>query len=328
MPRPFDPPLSGTRLARLSRFIRRGASGDLPRHAFSDHDGVSGRGADRGNAPGRLHALLLFLLILLSPVAHADDFAEALKPLANDSFADTTGVVERLAELVDPRAIPLLRALGEGELFIRKRDRRVIIQRGGATTDAVSGATAEMARSDGDAVRTNNRVRGALGRLSLFAPDPAERLEAARAVLRTCSVDNVPLLEKSLETERDPAIRAAKQLALGASRLLSPQRDAQLGGVEGLAGRSDAEVLNILRGFTQDQSRHPDAKAVAAKAIEAIDARRARLRMVQTMFQGLSLGSVLLLAVLGLAITFGVMGVINMAHGEIVMIGAYATFVV
>ncbi len=278
------------------------------------------------------HALFFLLLLLLSPLARADDFADALKPLANDSYADTVGVIERLADLADPRAVPLLRAFGDSELFMRKSDKAIILQRDGAMIDAVTGAKLEVARGDLDAVRANNRVRGAvrsaLGRLSLFSPDTAERLDAAHSVLKTRSVDNVPLLERALESEKDPRVRGAKQIALAASRLLIPARDAQLAGVAGLAASSDGDVLAILRGFAQEATAHPDAKAAALRAIADVDTRLTRLRIVQTIFQGLSLGSVLLLAALGLAITFGVMGVINMAHGEMVMIGAYATFAV
>ncbi len=285
--------------------------------------------AARGGA--WFHALFILLLLLLSPFARADDFSDALKPLANDSYADTVGVIEKLADLADARAVPLLRAFGEGELFIRKSDKAIVLQRKDALIDAVSGATIDTPRGEFDAVRANNRVRGALrgalGRLSLFSPDTHERLDAARSLLKTRSLDNVKLLERALENEKDPSVRSAKQIALAASRLLMPERDAQLAGVT-LAASSDGDVLAILRGFAQDTAAHPDAKAAALRAIADVDTRLMRLRIVQTIFQGLSLGSVLLLAALGLAITFGVMGVINMAHGEMVMIGAYATFAV
>ena len=282
----------------------------------------------------RLRTALRIVLALaaLAAPARADDFAAALAPLAKDSFAETAGVVEKLAELGDPRGVPLLRALGDGELFLRKSDGRPVIRRGTGGIDGLTGAAISFAPAEGDPVRVNNRVRGALrgalGRLELYAPDAAERLEAARAVLKTRSADNIPLLEKSLETERDPAVRAAKTTALAASRLLSPDPTVQIAGISALAASSDGEVMNILRGFALDNAANPAARDAARGAIEAMEARIARLRFVQTVFQGLSLGSVLLLAALGLAITFGVMGVINMAHGEMVMLGAYATFAV
>ncbi|MBL8696984.1 MAG: urea ABC transporter permease subunit UrtB [Alphaproteobacteria bacterium] len=277
-----------------------------------------------------LAASLVAILLLASSLARADDFTDALKPLANDSYADTVAVIERLAELGDPRAVPLLRALGDGELRVRKPDGGAFIVRAGKASDVATGAAADAAGAE--PVRVNNRVRvavrGALGRLSLYSPDASERLEAARAVLKSRSADNVPLLEKAIEAEKDPAIRAVKTLALAASRLMAPARDVQLAGVAGLAATSDPEMLAILRGFAGDAAAHPDAKSAAERAIVDAEARVARLRLIQTAFQGLSLGSVLLLAALGLAITFGVMGVINMAHGEMVMLGAYATFVV
>ncbi|MFM8682006.1 MAG: urea ABC transporter permease subunit UrtB [Alphaproteobacteria bacterium] len=281
-----------------------------------------------------LRALLFAMLAFaaLAPGARADDFAQALAPLAKDSFGETASVVEALADLGDPRGVPLLRALAEGELFLRKSDSRPVIRGAGGGIDALSGAPVPFVAAELDQVRVNNRVRGAvrgaLGRLSLQSPDRAERHEAARAVQKPRTADNVPLLEKSLETERDPAVRAAKTTALAASRLLSPDPAVQLAGIASRAASSDADVMNILRGLALDPATGAEAREAARAAIDAMEARLARLRLAQTVLQGLSLGSVLLLAALGLAITFGVMGVINMAHGEMVMIGAYATFVV
>lgn len=188
-----------------------------------------------------LRALLLAMLAVaaLAPAARADDFAQALAPLAKDSFADTASVAEGLAELGDPRGVTLLRALAEGELFLRKSDSRPVLRVAGGGVDALTGAPVAFVAADFDQVRVNNRVRGAvrgaLGRLSLQAPDRAERLEAARAVLKTRSADNIPLLEKSLGSERDPAVRAAKETALAASRLLSPSQATQLAGIAALA---------------------------------------------------------------------------------------------
>ena len=91
--------------------------------------------------------------------------------------------------------------------------------------------------------------------------------------------------------------------------------------------RGDQDALGAAR---RPAGRHARRRCKARRgdAIAAIQSQLALWDAVQNVWYGLSLGSVLLLAAIGLAITFGVMGVINMAHGEMVMLGAYITFVV
>ena len=178
-------------------------------------------------------------------------------------------------------------------------------------------------------MRINNRVRvalrGTLGRLRIVSPDPAERHAAAVSVLRTRRASNVPVLEAALARETVPAIREAIALALAASRLVSDDAGAKHAAISG-ARRVPAR--RRLVPCCWSARRSPDLATEIDVAVAAIDRRLAIRRAVETAFQGLSLGSVLLLAALGLAVTFGVMGVINMAHGEFVMLGAYTTFMV
>ena len=246
---------------------------------------------------------------------------ESLLPRLGESFGATADTAEAIGALGDPRGLPLLRALAEGRLA-RMPDGRLVID----GRDALSG---EAASGPSEPIRINNRVRvalrGATGRLAIVSPDATERAAAAEAVFRTRSAENVPLLEAALSRETVPAIRARMELALGASRLLSNDPAAQRAGVAALAqaGTADARALLL-----EMRASRPDLAAEIDAAIATIDRKLAFRQAAETLFQGLSLGSVLLLAALGLAITFGVMGVINMAHGEMVMLGAYTTFVV
>jgi len=100
---------------------------------------------------------VLLALAALTGLARADQFAAALAPLAKDSFAETAGLVERLAELGDPRGVPLLRALGDGDLILRKSDGRPVIRRAAGAIDALTGAATTLAPGDGDPFRVNNR---------------------------------------------------------------------------------------------------------------------------------------------------------------------------
>ena len=272
-------------------------------------------------------ALLLSLLLLAValPLRAQDAFVAALPGLAS-GFTGQAEAVERLGALGDPRALPVLRALSDGRL-LRAADGSLLIRGAGGTFDALTEAAADPAGAE--PLRINNRVRaalrGALGRLQIVSPDPAERLAAADAMFRSRSAENVPLLETALARETVPRIRDQIALALAAARLVAADPAAQSAGIAALGASGSPEARSLL---LEARSRTPDLQEEIDDAVAAIDRRLAIRRAVETLFQGLSLGSVLLLAALGLAVTFGVMGVINMAHGEFVMLGAYTTFVV
>jgi urea transport system permease protein len=270
--------------------------------------------------------LLLLLLVAAMPARAQDAFVAALPGLAA-GFNTQAETVERLGALGDPRAIPVLRALSDSRL-LRAADGAILIRDGNSLLDAATGAAVQPA-ADPARININNRVRvalrGALGRLQLVSPDAAERLAAAEAVFRTRSADNVPLLEAALARETVPRIKARMELALAASRLVAADPAAKLAGIAMLGASASPEARSVL---LEARAGNPDLHPQIDAAVAAIDTRLAIRRGVETVFQGLSLGSVLLLAALGLAVTFGVMGVINMAHGEFVMLGAYTTFMV
>ena len=298
------------------------------------------QGRSRAMTPN-LRYLLFFIIALpvclMARPAAADEFADAVNRLGSGNFTEQIGAIDQLSALADPRAVPVLRALGEANLYLRKTGGQVVITRGpagaAAAIDPVSGANlGSFDPAAYDVVRINNRlrvtIRGALGRLMLVSPEPGERYAAAQGVFKTRSIDNLPLLERALATEKDGRVAAQLRISLAATQLLSSEPSVRLVGIAGLAQSSDAEVRGLLVELGAVAGIDDDTRRAAEKAITGIDERLVLLRLVQTIFQGLSLGSVLLLAAIGLAITFGVMGVINMAHGEMVMLGAYTTFVI
>ena len=263
----------------------------------------------------------------------ADPFAAALERIGAGDFGQIVEGINALASLGDARAVPVLRALGDNALAKRQSDQRLAILRDDGAIDALTGARLEPAdRAAYAPIGINNRVRvalrGALGRLVLFSPDDAERLAAAQGVYRTRAAENLPLIERAYASERNPRIKAQLELALAATRLMSPDAAVRRAGVDTLGASSSAEARSLL--VEARAASANDAQLVAAidAALSSLDFRLQIASAAQTLFQGLSLGSVLLLAAIGLAITFGVMGVINMAHGEMVMIGAYATYLV
>jgi len=284
-------------------------------------------------------ALVIAIFAALAAPGHAraDAFTDALAGFTKDSFADTIAAVEALMVSGDPRAASVLRALGEGNLHVRKSDQAVVYTREEAgktlATEAATGKELGAFKADAyDAVRLNNRVRGlvqaALGTFDLVHPDLAKRIQAARSLFKSPDAKNIPLLLKSLDKEADPAARAVKELALAASRMMSDKDEDRLAGIAVLKSAGDPEAKDLLLRVANQAPKGSPVHTAATEAIASMDSRLALLRGAETLFQGLSLGSVLLLASIGLAITFGVMGVINMAHGEMVMLGAYTTFVV
>ncbi len=288
-----------------------------------------GGGAGRFPAPPFLKVdmrqllLALGLLLWLALPARAQDAFTAALPGLAGGFGDIATSVEQLGVLGDPRALPVLRALQEGRLQ-KTAEGRLLLPGG---LDAATGQAVDAAGAE--AVRLNNRVRqalrGALGRLQLVSPDAAERGAAAEAIFRARSAEDVPLLQAAITREADAGVRAKMVLALAAAQLVAPDEEAKRAAVARLGAAGTVEARALL---LEARASNPDMATAIDVSVATIDRALSIRRAAETLFQGLSLGSVLLLAALGLAVTFGVMGVINMAHGEFVMLGAYATFVV
>jgi len=282
-----------------------------------------------------LVALLLALYFALGcATARAASLEDAIAHFTADDFSETIAGVNEVAASGNPRAETIIRALQDGRLMYSAERKAVYIKDdSGALTDAAAGTPiAGAAPADVDIVRLNNRLRGAidaaLGGLTLLARDPGARYEAAQSVFKSRRASAMPTLEAAIAKEQDPRIKRAMMDARAAIILTGDKAsdEDKLAAVDVMRQRADQDALGLLSSLPADTSA-PVMKS-AASAIAAIKNRLALWDAVQNAWYGISLGSVLLLAAIGLAITFGVMGVINMAHGEMVMIGAYVTFVV
>ena len=286
-----------------------------------------------------LAALLLAVVLALGlclghTSARAATLDEALTPFTADDFDQTEAGISAVAASGSPRAEIILRALQAGQLTFSAAQKKVYIQDdAGKLFDAVTGTPVAGAPPDDlDTVRINNRLRGtidaALGTLTLLSKNPDTRYKAAQAVFKSHEASALPTLDKAIAQETDAGVKRALEQARAAIVLNTPGvTDAQrLDAIAVIRDRGDQDALGLLSDIPK---REPPAVAKAATAaIAAIQTRLAEWDAVQNAWYGISLGSVLLLAAIGLAITFGVMGVINMAHGEMVMLGAYVTYVV
>ncbi len=283
-----------------------------------------------------LMALCLGLLAVPGAV-QAEPFGDLVQELATGGFSKKAKTVEALAATGHPRAASVLEALQEGRLFARKSDKRVFVTEGDGPEitliDPESGERAGTApASDLKKIRVNNKLRRAiragLGSLTLLSPDPAKRRAAAEAVFKARDAGALPALDAALARETEPEIKRALSEARAAAVLSSEAGlEDKLAAIALLQERGDREALALLASVAGSGADKEIADAAQAAATH-IEGELAVWSAAQNVIYGLSLGSVLLLAAIGLAITFGVMGVINMAHGEMVMIGAYTTFMV
>jgi urea transport system permease protein len=283
----------------------------------------------------RALALVFAIGLLLSGAtfANAGPYEDALTGFTADSFGDTADAIEALTASGDPRTGPVLEALKDQRLLYSAETKRVFVKdKAGKLTDAATGQPVAAPPADTENVRLNNRVRGmldaALGSLTLMAKEPARRLDAAQAVFKSRDGGALPNIDKALEKEADARVRKALTEARAAIILTTAgtSPEDKIAAIAVIRDRGDQDALGLIDGLPADLP--PAVRQAAASASTKIQGNLALWSALQNAWYGVSLGSVLLLAAIGLAITFGVMGVINMAHGEMVMLGAYTTFVV
>ncbi|MBV9828644.1 MAG: urea ABC transporter permease subunit UrtB [Alphaproteobacteria bacterium] len=286
-----------------------------------------------------LRLAFLTAMVVLSTLptlpAWADEFSDAVSGLAADSFAEKDKAIASLGKGGDPRAVPILQALGDDRL--RKTGNGKVLVLGGSggakVTDAATGKEVTGIDPNSlDRIIANNRLRGsievALSALTLFSPDRNTRLSAAQDVLKHPSPDAITALNKALATEKDSEVRDVMQRSLSAAQLFSGSKDEQLAAIHTLGTTTDPQIKNLLDELRNKPDLDPELRKATEGALASINSRLRLTGLAANLFQGISLGSVLLLAAIGLAITFGVMGVINMAHGEMIMMGAYTAYVV
>jgi urea transport system permease protein len=284
-------------------------------------------------------ALLVALALLVGFAfaavgAHAAGLDGGIAHFTADDFDETLSGINEVAASGSPRAEIIISALRDGQLMFSAAQKQVYIQDdSGKLLDAASGAPMSgEPPADLDNVKINNRLRGAiaaaLGQLTLLSSDPERRYQAAQAVFKSREVTALPVLETAIAKETDGRAKLALEQARAAILLNLPDTSEadKLKAIALVRDRGDQDALALLAGIPAHES--PAVAQAAVDAIHGIQTRLAEWDALQNAWYGISLGSVLLLAAIGLAITFGVMGVINMAHGEMVMLGAYVTFVV
>tara|TARA_R110000796_G_scaffold41132_4_gene101719 strand:+ start:14616 stop:16289 length:1674 start_codon:yes stop_codon:yes gene_type:complete len=271
-------------------------------------------------------------------VSKEEALRTSLAKFKSRNFDVKAEAIETIARSGHERGEALLQALLDRELLHDLAGDRIVLgeqsEQGWALRDPISeedvgSAEARAARP----VIINNRLRQQIRDLksvtALANPNPLARREAAQRLVGNTDPVVLDALRLRQAEEANPLVKGVIDTALNIAVLRDPasQLNERLNAIDAVAGSLEPAVRNVLR----DRLAQSDAAAernAAERALKKIDLRTERYETADTIFFGLSLGSVLLLAAIGLAITFGVMGVINMAHGELIMLGAYTTFVV
>jgi urea transport system permease protein len=282
-----------------------------------------------------MRALLFMLLFAIASTGAIAQNADAVRALASDDAEEQTRAISVLLGEAHPRTAEIFSALIDGDL--RVAGKKVFMIRDGRTIDAESGSPVSALPSDAEDVVANNRLRrelgAALAALRLNSTDREKRLAAANELAGGADESMLPLVKGALEKETDAAIRGQLQMIVASIEIKSPDRAARIAAIRMLAGSNNPDTKTLLLGVLEKNGSDwvetdADVRAEAERSLRAVEGGLAWGHRVGLAFAGISLGSILLLAALGLAITYGLMGVINMAHGELIMIGAYTTYVV
>jgi urea transport system permease protein len=271
--------------------------------------------------------LLLLTYILVATSVHALTVAET-KAIAT---GETDARIDALAKAMvsgDEKTAAFIQAMADDA--VKVVGDKVLIVKDGKALDPVTGAAVPLPNAVEDIIN-NNRMRGeldtALAALKLLSKDENVRAAGVQALLKDPDEAKLPLLDKALAAETNPELKAQIILARAAAMLGSADKAKRMEAAKALADSQNPATQLLLNDRLKSETE-ADVKKQLQISLSKIQSTLGLGDKLGIMFTGLSLGSILLLAALGLAITYGLMGVINMAHGELIMIGAYATYVV
>lgn len=271
-------------------------------------------------------------------------FEDLVGGFSDRSFSKKAAVVKQLSEIKDPRVLPLLKIMVEGSLYYRKSDEAIVTRRevdeGYELTSVISGEILGVEESSRAVkkVTINNNLRGvlrtAIAVLELKDEDVDVRLESARNLVKSPDEELRDFIAETASKESSDDVRHLLDVAVALIDIETDDRELQMAAVESLGSAVEPEAVAVLKRLSAKDDvgnfmlEDKELAKLAADKLKLVDTKLSFYEFTKNLLFGLSMGSVLLLAAIGLAITFGVMGVINMAHGEMIMLGAYTTYAV
>jgi urea transport system permease protein len=289
----------------------------------------------------RIILILLFSLNLLfsssgfAENTNSEPFIQALELLQSKSYNDKGKAIEQLVATKDERVQSILEAMLKARLFYTKENKTTVIGKkqddGFYLTSVLNQKNlGTVSKSKLKKIKVNNKLRGILrasiATLNLSNPEASRRLAAVKQMYGKTNKAGIEALQAHFKTEKDSAVRSEIETLININDLDSSDKKEQLAAIKTLSNNLNPETRNKLEILKDNED--VDIASASQIALKNINKKLGFYDNVKTAFFGLSLGSVLVLAAIGLAITFGVMGVINMAHGELIMLGAYTTYVI
>lgn len=303
----------------------------------------------------RLFSVLLSCIISWQALANTQDMStvesthtdstlsQLVNQLPTTKLNKMSPLVEKIAITRDNKTRDVLKAMMEGDLYYLKADKTVVIavkedSLYTITNILTAEALAPVKKSKLRKVKTNNRLRGDIrsfiAKIDLTDQNKAVRIQAVKQLLDNPSESGLAAVQSLITTEKDDDVRELMNITLLLNQLKTGNHNQIMAAITQLEDTLEPSVNNTMvkmLAALPANNKTPEQKALAAsltKVISSIEDKRSFFGIIENIFFGLSLGSVLLLAAIGLTITFGVMGVINMAHGEMMMLGAYTTYVI
>ena len=303
----------------------------------------------------RLFSVLLSCIISWQALANTQDMStvesthtdstlsQLVNQLPTTKLNKMSPLVEKIAITRDNKTRDVLKAMMEGDLYYLKADKTVVIavkedSLYTITNIITAEALAPVKKSKLRKVKTNNRLRGDIrsfiAKIDLTDQNKAVRIQAVKQLLDNPSESGLAAVQSLITTEKDDDVRELMNITLLLNQLKTGNHNQIMAAITQLEDTLEPSVNNTMvkmLAALPANNKTPEQKALAAsltKVISSIEDKRSFFGIIENIFFGLSLGSVLLLAAIGLTITFGVMGVINMAHGEMMMLGAYTTYVI
>jgi urea transport system permease protein len=287
----------------------------------------------------RLLLLVAFVLIPGAPIyglPQTQNIEQAVDLLKAKGFKKKYQAIDLLAESPDPQAQIILNALLERRLFKLKKEQQLVIAEKQGRDYLIKQAITQESlgtvnKKKLKKIPVNNKmrtqIRSALAIFDLKSTDRSKRLAAIRQILDRADIEKAEMIRPLRAQEQDAVVKEAMSIILALSDLNSDDTQRRRAAVDLLSGNIHPAVRNALSRL-QQTTDDKELALIIKQALNSIDIKLQFYAAIENLFFGLSLGSVLVLAAIGLAITFGVMGVINMAHGELIMIGAYTTYVI
>jgi len=270
----------------------------------------------------------------------------SFKLLTSKNFDDKATAINIIADSGSSSAAAILKALLEGSVYYHKKSINIVIITETTpknyditnliTEKSLGAKTKKELKKKYKKVGINNKLRGLLNEkiatLTIFSKSKDTRLSATRNILKNLSPSSAEILRNAVQKEEDSEVKELMNVCIAASDTKSKNPEIQLAAINSLSGSLYSEIKILLEelkvNYTNNEAVDSRLLPAVNSALDATNLKVGFYKQIEKIFFGLSLGSVLLLASVGLAITFGVMGVINMAHGEMLMLGAYTTFVV